>query len=416
MKGPATMSQSLFKGLRVIDAASFVAAPAAATLLADFGADVIKIEPIEGDAYRSTYLLAKPPVPEHNHYWMLGSRNKRSLALDLKAQEGQEIFNRLLDTADVYITNLPFSVRKRLKAGYGDVSRGRPRLIYASFSAYGETGAEAEKPGFDATTYWARSGLMDLMRLNEEAEPLQPVGGLGDCPCGMNLYAAIVSALYRREQTGLGGQVDASLLAGGLWANSLTIQADLCGNTLPSRNPRELARSALNNTYRCGDGRWLNIMILNEDRLVAPFLKALDREDLARDERFASRERRRENSQELIAIFDREFVKRDMAAWRERLDAANVAFEAITTVADISHDSQMWTIGALVPYGGNPALLTINSPFNVDGIEKVPAGAAPDLGQHTEAVLADVGYSAEEIEHLLASRVIAKHDSAKAPK
>jgi crotonobetainyl-CoA:carnitine CoA-transferase CaiB-like acyl-CoA transferase len=148
-------------------------------------------------------------------------------------------------------------------------------LVYASFTAYGETGPEVEKPGYDATSYWARSGLMDLMRANEEAEPLRPVAGLGDNPCGVTLYAAIVSALYWREQTGLGGQVGASLLANGLWANSLFVQAALCGNPIAPRQPRETVRSACYNTYRCRDGRWINIMILDEERRFIPLLRAV---------------------------------------------------------------------------------------------------------------------------------------------
>jgi crotonobetainyl-CoA:carnitine CoA-transferase CaiB-like acyl-CoA transferase len=406
------MSQGLFDGLRVIDAASFVAAPAAATLMADFGADVIKIEPPGGDAYRWSYLVPGQPVPEHNHYWMMGSRNKRSLALDLKSPDGLEILERLLDTADVFITNFPLSVRRRLKIGYEDVSRSRPRLIYASFTAYGETGPEVEKPGYDATSYWARSGLMDLMRANEDAEPLRPVAGLGDNPCGVTLYAAIVSALYRRAQTGLGGQVGASLLAGGLWTNSLVVQAALCGNPIAPRQPRETVRSACNNTYRCRDGRWINIMILDEDRRFLPLLRAIGRQDLAEDARFATRDNRQNNTPELIAIFDREFSTRDLSAWRKNLDAAGITFDIVGTLADIAQDPQMRAIGALIPYADNPDLLTIGSPFELDGIEKVSPRAAPGLGEHSEDVLREAGYSAAEIQRLLASRVVIKPEPA----
>src|SRR5258708_24500784 len=150
------------------------------------------------------------PVPKHNHGWVLGARNKRSLAIDLKSPAGRDVLYRLLDSADVFITNLPLSARRRLRIGYEDVAPARPRLIYASFTAYGETGPEADKPGFNSTSYWSRSGLMDLMRANHEAEPLRPVGGLGDQPSGVTLYAAIVSALYRRGTTGWSGEVRAA--------------------------------------------------------------------------------------------------------------------------------------------------------------------------------------------------------------
>lgn len=150
------MGEGLFDGLKVIDCASWVAAPAAATLLADFGACVIKIEPLEGDPYRQSYTHIQP-LPKYNHGWLMGGRNKRSLAIDLKAPAGRNALHCLLDGADVFITNLPLAVRRRLGIGYEDVAPARLRLIYASFTAYGETGPEADKPGFDSTAYWARS-------------------------------------------------------------------------------------------------------------------------------------------------------------------------------------------------------------------------------------------------------------------
>ena len=394
------MSQGLFKGLRVIDCASFVAAPAAATLMSDFGADVIKLEPLEGDAYRWSYLVPGQPVQKHNHYWMLGSRNKRSLALDLKTADGLRVLQRLLDSADVFITNLPLSVRRRLQIAYEDVSPRRPRLIYASFTAYGETGPEVEKPGFDATSYWARSGLMDMMRADAETEPLRPLGGLGDNPAGVTLYAAIVSALYRRERTGAGGLVTSSLLAAGLWTNSLAVQAKLCGVPIPPRQPRDRVSNACVNTYRCRDGRWLNVMILNEDKLFAPLLRALGREELAEDPRFATRDTRRANAAELIAIFDREFTSRDLAEWRKALDAAGITFDIVGTLDDIPNDPQMRAAGALVPFAEEPDMLTVSSPFALAGIEKTGPGRAPDLGEHSEAVLREAGFDAAEIRRM----------------
>src|SRR5258708_29229794 len=178
------------------------------------------------------------PVPKHNHGWVLGAGNKRSLAIDLKNPAGRAVLYRLLDSAVVFIPSLPQTARRRLRIGYQDVAPTRPRLIYASFTAYGETGPEADKPGFDSTAYWARSGLMDAARANEEAEPLRAISGVGDQPMGVTLYAAIVSALYRRERTGQGGMVGASLLAGGLWANALSGQAKLCRTPPPPRQPR----------------------------------------------------------------------------------------------------------------------------------------------------------------------------------
>jgi formyl-CoA transferase len=401
------MGQGLFEGLKVIDCASFVAAPAAATLMADFGADVIKLEPPEGDAYRWSYRVPGQPLPEHNHFWIIGSRNKRGLALDLKTAQGLRILQRLLDTADVFITSFPLSVRRRLKISYQDVSPERPRLIYASFTAYGETGPEVDKAGFDTTSYWARSGLMDLMRADQGAEPLRPISGTGDNPAGVTLYGAIVSALYRRERTGLGGQVSSSLLAGGLWANSLMVQAKLCGTPIPPRRPRDQVANACVNIYRCRDGRWLSLMILNEDRRFGPLLGVMGREDLTGDPRFATIEARRSNAPALVAIFDKEFIARDLMDWRGALDAAGITFDVVGTLDDIPNDQQMRATGALVPLAHYPDLLTVNSPFELSGVEKTPPGPAPDLGQHSEEVLREIGFEQTEIDQLRQSGVIA---------
>jgi crotonobetainyl-CoA:carnitine CoA-transferase CaiB-like acyl-CoA transferase len=401
------LSEGLFDGLKVIDCASFVAAPAAATLLSDFGADVIKVEPPEGDPYRRSYAVPGQPIPKHNHNWMLSSRNKRSLVLDLKTATGLDVLYRLLDTADVFITNLPLAARRRLKVGYEDVGPDRPRLIYASFTAYGETGPEADKPGFDSTAYWARSGLMDLMRANHEAEPLRPVGGLGDQPSGVTLYAAIVSALYRRERTGRGGKVSASLLAGGLWANSLMVQAKLCGTALPPRQPRENASNACVNTYRCRDGRWFNVMILNEARQFRALLSVLGCEDLANDPRFATPEARRSNALQLVAIFDEKFAGRDFSEWRAKLDEVGIPFDVVGSLDDIADDPQMRAIGAVVPFAGDPTLLTVNSPFDLDGVDKTPPGTAPSLGQHSMDVLREAGFDDAEIKRLSDLKAIA---------
>ncbi|HWS75966.1 MAG TPA: CoA transferase, partial [Quisquiliibacterium sp.] len=197
-------AQRPFDGLKVIDCASFIAAPAAATILSDFGADVVKVEPIEGDPYRELFRPAGFGPDDRNYGWELDSRNKRSLAVDLKTAEGLDILHRLAAGADVFITNLPLSVRRRLRIDHETICALNPRLVYGSFTAYGETGAEAEKTGFDSTAYWARSGLMDIVKPDHTSPPARSVAGLGDHPSAMTLFAAITTALYRRERTGLG--------------------------------------------------------------------------------------------------------------------------------------------------------------------------------------------------------------------
>jgi len=253
-----TMADGIFAGLKVLDCASFIAAPAAATVLSDFGAEVIKIEPPgSGDPYRNLPNLPGYPISPHNFAWLLESRNKRSIALDLSRPEGKAVLYRLVAEADVFITNFPPGVRQRLGITYEELKPLNARLVYASFTGYGEKGEEANKPGFDSNAYWARSGLMDLVRADQSTTPARSVPGMGDHPCAMALYGAIVTALYKRERTGEGSHVSSNLMANGIWAAGVLAQAKLCGAKFQERRPRERALNAVTNHYKCKDGRWL---------------------------------------------------------------------------------------------------------------------------------------------------------------
>ncbi|MBS0641914.1 MAG: CoA transferase, partial [Proteobacteria bacterium] len=386
------MSDALFAGLRVIDCASYVAGPAATTVLADFGAEVIKIEPPgEGDAWRTQYKRPGMPAADHNHPWLMDNRNKKALALDLKSSAGRAVLHRLLATTDVFVTNTPLPARERLGIRYQDFAEKFPRLIYASLTAYGEVGDEAGKTGFDATAYWARSGLMDEVRPDHRAIPARSVPAMGDRPTAVALYGGIVTALYRREKTGKGTEVRASLMGNGMWANAYLIQAELCGVQFPPRPPREETISALTNIYRTLDDRWFMLVAINERQWPA-LAKAIGMQALLDDARFATVAARRTHAVTLTQILDSVFARKMLSEWRSILDEAGVTFGVVGTAAEIVHDKQAHAAGFLRPLA-DTGLLTVDSPFTVADAPKVPVAVAPEYGQDTASILRDLGYS-----------------------
>ena len=401
------MEKGIFAGLKVLDCASFIAAPAAATVLSDFGADVVKIEPPgAGDPYRNLPNIPGYPTSEHNFAWLLEARNKKSIALDLAKPEAQAVLYKLVEEADVFITNMPPPVRAKLGITWDHLAHLNDRLIYASFTGYGEKGAEANKPGFDSNAYWARSGLMDLVRADLDTTPARSVAGMGDHPCAMALYGAIVTALYKRERTGKGSHVSSNLMANGVWASGVLAQAKLCGATFQERRPRERALNAVTNHYRCRDGRWLILSLLNEERQWPALARCLGREEFVTDPRFATKADRHARSLELIKIFDEIFAGKDLAEWRKILDGNGLVFGVVGILDDIPDDRQMLENDVLVPFESGD-MLTINSPIWVDGASKVKPRHPPGVGEHSDEVLRTAGYDEASIKQLRATGTVA---------
>ncbi len=404
----------ILAGLRVIDAANFIAGPVATTIMADLGAAVIKIEPPDGDPYR--HRMGGPGVPESpfNYRWIVDNRTKRGLALDLRRPEGRAVLHRMIESTDVFVTNAPLDSRARLGTRWDDLAARNPRLIYASITAYGEHGEEASRTGYDATALWARTGLMDLVKPSPDAPPSRALPGMGDHPTGVSLFAAIMAGLYRRERTGQGSMVSTSLLANGLWMNATQIQAALTGAKVEPRPPREEPATALANLYRCGDGRWFLLNALNDERDWPQLLRALERPDLDADPRFATTPARRANARALVPVLDAIFATRPWAEWHRRLHAHGLTFGEVATVDDARHDRQMTESGALVPFddprAGAP--LTVASPVWLDGVDKVAPRMAPELGEHSVEILREAGYSDGEIDTLLAARTIVQGKSS----
>ena len=399
----------LFAGLKVIDAGSFIAAPAAATVMADLGADVIKIEPPGGDPFRQLRHAPGNPPCEVDYGWLLDNRSKRGLVLDLKADAGREVLYRLIKDTDVFVTNVPLGSRAGLGVRYEDLAPHNERLIYASLTAYGEEGPERLNTGFDSTALWARSGLMDMVRPAPDSPPAKSLPGMGDHPTAITLYAAIATALYRRERTGKGGYVATNLMANGLWWNGLHAQAMLCGAEFARRPAREEAPSALHNPYRTSDDRWLQLVVIPEDKRWPNLVEALGHPELATDPRFAAKADRHANSRALIEVLDAIFAGADLDAWRRRLDAHEVAYGVITTLRDIPLDRQMLEGGALVPIEDPEAGAdyVVSTPIWIEDEERTAPVRGPQPGEHSVAILRERGFTEETIQRLLATDVIA---------
>jgi formyl-CoA transferase len=399
------VTQGLFSGLKVVDCASFIAGPAAATVMSDYGAEVIKIEPPgAGDPYRFRSGVTAGYVHHVSPNWEVDSRNKKSLALNLAHPDGRAVLRRLVAEADVFITNFPPRVRRALELNYSDLGGLNPRLIYASFTGFGETGPDVDKPGFDATVWWARTGLMHLMRAGEDTAPVRSPPGMGDHPSAMALYAAIATALYQRERTGRGGMVGSSLLMNGLWANACSVQQSLCGETVTVQPEREKSLVPLRNCYRCSDGRWLILSIVPDQKRWEVFCSALNSK-LLDDERFATVESRGKNPHAMIAALDTIFATKTQAEWSKIMDAKGVIFGIVADMDEIKHDEQARISGALVPFAGDD-MLTVSSPFWIDGHDKIPPRHAPGIGEHSDEVLSAAGYSKSEIENMRAAGVV----------
>jgi formyl-CoA transferase len=387
-------------GLRVLDVSSFIAAPAAAVVLGDWGADVIKVESPDGDPNRRIMLdSSNYPKGEVNYPWHMDSRNKRSLVLDLKNPKARAALDRLIAVSDVLICNFPPPVRDKLKLAYSDVKQANPKLIYASLTGYGETGPDRDRPGFDVTAYFARSGILEAQRY-EGGPPGVPVPAQGDRATAMTLVSAILMALIHRMKTGEGSWVGTSLLANGLWSGGVIAQAALVGAYLPHRPPPDRPRSALGNIYRTSDDRWLQLTIVREDKMWPGVCQTIGRPDLIDDPRFATVEDRRERSAELAALLREAFASRDYEHWRQALAAHAITFGVISRPQDIPDDEQARACGAVVDTAIPEMPHTLANPIKLGFADPRVASPAPALGQHTDQVLADAGLSSEEIARL----------------
>lgn len=399
----------LFSGLKVIDCATVIAAPAAAMILADFGADVIKIEqPGAGDMLRMLSEIDSTPDAGNDWFWQLGGRNKRGIQLDMKSKQGREVVHRLVAQADVFITNHPYPVRESLGLTYDDLREINPQLIYASLTAYGEEGPERDRKGFDQLAYWARSGLMDLMR-EPGTMPTQGLAGMGDFPTSVALYASIVTALLHRERTGEGGMAHTSLLANGVWSAAGIMQGAMAGGDMAGYRETNRVYNPMLRPYETADGRWLQFNMIRDEELLSRLFVALDAAHLLADERFVDLEtmfgsQRGALGAELAAII----ISRPAAEWMPVLEAAELPVNLVAVVEETAVDPQMRRNRiAVQPDDGEmiPDWI-INHPIKSTSVDQVGPRRAPHLGEHGDEILAELGYAPDEIAALRENHVI----------
>jgi crotonobetainyl-CoA:carnitine CoA-transferase CaiB-like acyl-CoA transferase len=393
------MNDYIFSGLKVLDVGTVVAGPVAATILADFGADVIKIEqPGEGDLLRVLSDIPTTPDADSNYFWQMDGRNKKDLTLNLKTPEGIEILHKLIADCDVYVTNQPFGVRRALKLSYDDIKPLNPSMIYASLSAFGEEGPERDSKGFDLLAYWARSGLMDLVR-SPGCKPSQALPGMGDHPTAIALYASIVTALLNKERTGKGAMVHTSLLANGLWSAASIAAGALANGDMDAYRATNQVPAATGYVYATKDNRWLQLTMIRSEGQFLQFLDSIDQLHFIKDERFATPELWYENREQLSALIQNVLINREAAEWLIIFEAKMVPIELVATVDEAVRNEQL-IINNMVVAPTDPDIdvpFIINHPIKISNLDQVGPKRAPELGEHTDEILQNLGYSHQQI-------------------
>ncbi|HEX2464517.1 MAG TPA: CoA transferase [Thermoanaerobaculia bacterium] len=409
----------LLSGLRVVEAATMVMVPSVGALLADYGAEVVKIEPLEGDLNRRGHHIPGMPIhpTDYEYAFLPDNRGKRSIALDLKAPEATTIVRRLVEGADVFLTNYRHRALERLRLTWPELEAINPRLIYAHGTGFGDHGAEADKPGFDSVCYWSRSAMEATLFPMEGW--LGSLGyGTGDHPSGMALFSSVLLALLARERTGKGDRVSCSLVAAGAWSNAVLIQARLLETKFQERRPREEARNFTGVYYRAGDGRIFKMAIVDTEAGWPKVCRAIGRADLIDDPHYATFEERSKDGRmrDLILLCDRIFESQPMDYWKRALEAADVPYSVVSNYDDVVADPQLAANDVFVEID-DPELgrvRTVNTPFHLEAHPKVAPAPAPRLGEHTREILASIGMRDHEVEALVGRGVVAAGGVARA--
>lgn len=387
------------EGVKIVELAHWAAVPAATAIMSDWGATVVKVEdPRTGDPYRGHVSGHFPFSLPTSPGFEVVNRNKRSVALDLLSDQGKQVLCRLVQGADVFATNLLDAVLDRLGASYSDLSRQNPRLVYLSLTGYGDRGADRERPGYDNTACWARSGIM-AAHGEPDAPPVGPRPGMGDRATSMLIVGAVTAALLHREKAGSGQHVRTALVHCGLWQMAADITASDLAHQAVSRSSRRAPRNPLINSYKTQDGSWIQLGMPQADIYWPGFCRALEHSELEGDPRFASLALRQQNAPDLVALLDNIFLTKSREAWIERLQRNGCVAEKIQTTADVLADEQLWQNEFLtkVPHPEVGEITMVTAPGKFSDTPTGVRSTAPSTGQHTEEILLETGYSWQEI-------------------
>ena len=403
MRNGDQVIEHLFEDLLVIDAATFLAGPGAATVMGDFGATVIKIEPPEGDRYRT--LKGSYDI---DYNWLLTSRNKKSIAIDLKREQGIQLVHELVQNADVFVTNFIGEHIMRYQYEYERLSEINPRLIYAHVTGFGTKGPDVERRSFDATAWWASSGLMEFVR-DKDVKPVTSAPGMGDHATSMSLFSAIACALYKRERTGNGSYVSTSLLANGIWSNGMALQGVIAGMDIGARKQATGLRNPFSSVYETRDGAFVLFSIVNAAREWPSVARALDHEEWLEDPRFGSISEIIAHRYELIDLTQARVQELTLEELLPKLVEHEITHSHVKPMAQVVNDEQALANEMVVnadPESEDYAR-TVMSPITIDDEAKVDPQRAPDVGADSVEVLSKhLKRSSQEIKSLIESGVV----------
>lgn len=393
-------------GIKVLEVASWLAAPSCAALMADMGADVIKVEPPGGDSYRNMYdaLLGEGSV--HPCY-QFDNRGKRGIKVNLEDSRGADLVRKLAADADIFITNLTIERIQRYGLTDTDIHGVNPKAIYAVLSGYGTEGPDSDRQAFDQTAFWARSGAMSVFGDREEG-PLISRGGYGDRTTALNFLASILAALRLAEQSGEGQYVEVTLQRTGIWSLASDVNTALFDRVQPDKTSRQLPPNPIWNCYKTADDQWLLLVMPMALPYWPAFCAMVDRPDWANDERLQTLPGLIEHTPELMPEVQALFRGHPLATWREKLDASGLIWEPVADIPAVIEDPALRERGAfsILVHDKAGAMEVVSAPFHIRDADIAVRGPAPDAGQHTQQVLLEAGWSETTIEELTGAGVI----------